>query len=106
MSWQALEKDGSVVHLLQTDREINEDFARTGNPAAIAHPETGAPDEPFVDLHVAFVSAPTIGRSLLGDAEFATLEKRLKPSGDPGRGQGDVLVPRLGICPGWHLRSR
>jgi NosR/NirI family nitrous oxide reductase transcriptional regulator len=85
-SWQALVGDGSVRRLLKTNREINEAFARTGNAEAIARPETGAPDEPFVDLYAALVSIPTIGRSLLGDAEFATLEKRLKP------GQEAILI--------------
>ncbi len=86
VSWQALVADGSVTRLLVTDREINEDFARTGKPEAIARPEAGEPDEAFVDLYVALVSIPTIGRSLLGDAEFATLEKRLKP------GQEAILI--------------
>jgi len=85
-SWQALVADGSVTRLRLTNREINDAFARTGNAEAIARPETGAPDEPFVDLYAAPVSIPTIGKSLLGDAEFATLEKRLKP------GQEAILI--------------
>jgi NosR/NirI family transcriptional regulator, nitrous oxide reductase regulator len=78
-SFQALLGDGSVRRLLLTNREINDIFRRTGNAAAAEHPETGPPDAPYIDLYVALASVPTIGRSLLGDAEYATLEKRLKP---------------------------
>lgn len=85
-NWQALLADGSVSRLLLTNREVNEAFARTGNAEAIARPETGAPDEPFVDLYTALVSIPTVGRSLLGEAEYATLAKRLKP------GQEAILI--------------
>jgi NosR/NirI family nitrous oxide reductase transcriptional regulator len=84
--WQALVADGSVTRLLLTNREVNDAFARTGNAEAIARPETGAPGDVFIDLYAAAVSIPTIGRSLLGDAEFATLQKRLKP------GQEAILV--------------
>lgn len=86
LSWQTLLADGSVIRLLITKHGINDAFARTGNAEAIARPETGALDESFVDLYAALVSIPTIGRSLLGDAEFATLEKRLKP------GQEAILI--------------
>ena len=89
-TWQALLSDGSVVHLLETDREINEAFARTGNREAIAHPERGEPDEPFVDLYMAVASIPAVGRSLLGEAEYATLAKRLKP------GQEAILIAGKG----------
>jgi len=68
--WQALLADGSVSRLLVTNHEINDAFAHTGNAEAIARPQAGAPDEPFVDLYAALVSIPTIGRSLLGDAEY------------------------------------
>ena len=48
--------------------EVNEAFARSGNQAAAEHPEPGDPTETFIDLYAALVSAPAIGRSLLGDA--------------------------------------
>lgn len=83
---QALLSDGSVRRLTLTNSEINDTFRRSGNQAAIAHPETGPSDAPFVDLYVALASVPSIGRSLLGDAEYANLEKRLQP------GQQAVLI--------------
>jgi NosR/NirI family transcriptional regulator, nitrous oxide reductase regulator len=78
-SFQTLVGDGSIRRLKLTNSDINGIFQRTGNPAAAEHPETGAPDAPYIDLYVALVSVPTIGRSLLGGAEYANLEKRLKP---------------------------
>jgi len=86
VGWQALLAEGAVSHLRLTNREVNDAFARTGNAEAIAHPETGAADEVFIDLYATLVSIPTIGRSLLGDAGFATLQKRLKP------GQEAILI--------------
>jgi NosR/NirI family nitrous oxide reductase transcriptional regulator len=78
-SWLELLGDGSVRRLLVTNHEIDEAFRRSGNEAAIARPQSGPPDAPFVDLYVALVSVPTIGRSLLGEAEWQNLRKRLKP---------------------------
>src|SRR5690606_17988106 len=44
------------------------------------------PDDTFIDMVAALVSAPAIGRSLLGDAEYTHLRDRLKP------GQQAILV--------------
>jgi NosR/NirI family transcriptional regulator, nitrous oxide reductase regulator len=85
-SWTDLLGDGSVRRLFQSNHDINEAFARTGNAGAIAHPETGPPDAANVDLYLALVSVPSIGRSLLGEAEYQNLARRLKP------GQQAVLV--------------
>lgn len=76
--FQALLGDGSVRCLTVTNREINDIFRRTGNEAAAEHPETGPPDASYIHLYVALASVPTIGRSLLGAAEYQTLKKRLK----------------------------
>src|SRR5204862_5271148 len=58
----------------------------TGNAEAAARPETGPASEPFIDLYAALVSIPTIGKSLVGEAEYAALAKRRKP------GQQAILV--------------
>src|SRR5207248_4297993 len=50
-----------------------------GNAAAAARPEDGTPDDTFIDLYVADVAVPTIGRSLLGDESYDRLTGRLKP---------------------------
>ncbi|MFZ8363621.1 hypothetical protein ACO1LS_15225, partial [Staphylococcus aureus] len=53
-------------------------FEKTGNAAAVAHPEEGDPDDTFIDLYIADVAVPTIGRSLLGDDGYQRLAGRLK----------------------------
>lgn len=77
--WQSLLGDGSVRRLILTLADVNEAFEKSGNAGAAAHPEQGDPGETFVDLYVADVAVPTIGRSLLGDAGYNRLADRLKP---------------------------
>ncbi|MGA1858910.1 4Fe-4S binding protein [Azospirillum sp. 11R-A] len=77
--WTTLIGDGSVRRLTLTVGEVNAAFEKTGRAEAIARAEAGSPDETFIDLYAALVSIPSIGRSLLGDAEYETLTKRLKP---------------------------
>jgi NosR/NirI family nitrous oxide reductase transcriptional regulator len=85
-SWQALLGDGSVRRLAITNKDLDDLFQRTGNAAAIARPQTGDPNASFVNIYVALASVPTIGRSLLGDAEYDRLRRDLKP------GQQAILV--------------
>ena len=77
--WATLIGDGSVRRLTLTVGEVNAAFERTGKAEAIARAEPGNPDDTFIDLYAALVTVPTIGRSLLGDAEYEALTKRLKP---------------------------
>ena len=77
--WQSLVGDGSVRRLILTVGDVNKAFEKSGNAAAIAHPEEGDPDDTFIDLYVADVAVPTIGRSLLGDDGYNRLAGRLKP---------------------------
>ncbi len=88
--WATLIGDGSVRRLTLSVGEVNAAFEKTGKTEAIARAEAGNPDETFIDLYAALVSIPTIGRSLLGDAEYETLAKRLKP------GQQAILVAGQG----------
>ncbi|MBN9547705.1 MAG: FMN-binding protein, partial [Alphaproteobacteria bacterium] len=85
-TWQALLGDGSVRRLEITNKELDDLFQRTGNAAAIARPQAGDPNASFVDVYVALASVPTIGRSLLGDAEYDRLRQDMKP------GQQAILV--------------
>jgi len=71
--WQTLTGDGSLRRLSLDIGQINDAFAGHGDERAQKHPEKGAPDDTFIDLYVALVSVPTIGRSLLGDAEYENL---------------------------------
>ncbi|WP_406858537.1 4Fe-4S binding protein [Alsobacter sp. KACC 23698] len=89
--WQTLMGDGSVRRLHLSLGEVNEAFSKSGNAAAAANPEPGAPDDTFIDLYVALVSVPTIGRSLLGDAGYERLKAQLKP------GQQAIVVAGEGV---------
>lgn len=77
--WQSLVGDGSVRRLTLTVADVNQAFEKTGNAAAAGRPEEGDPDDTFVDLYVADVAVPAIGRSLLGDDGYDRLAARLKP---------------------------
>jgi NosR/NirI family nitrous oxide reductase transcriptional regulator len=77
--WSSLVGDGSVRRLHLTIGDINEAFAKSGNAAAAQNPEPGESSDSFIDLYVALVSAPTIGRSLLGEDGYQRLRDGLKP---------------------------
>ncbi len=76
--WLTLTGDGSVRRLSLDVGQINRAFAGHGDARAGKHPERGAPEDTFIDLYVALVSVPTIGRSLLGEAEYRNLEAWLE----------------------------
>jgi NosR/NirI family nitrous oxide reductase transcriptional regulator len=86
VDWTGLMGDGSVRRLVISVGDVNRAFAASGDPEAAARPEQGDAGETFIDLNAALVSIPTIGRSLLGDDEYANLRKRLQP------GQSAILV--------------
>ncbi|UEM21467.1 NosR/NirI family protein [Skermanella mucosa] len=88
--WPTLVGDGSVRRLALTVGDVNAAFERSGKPEAVARPEPGAPDETFIDLYATLVSIPAIGRSLLGEAEYQSLARKLKP------GQHALLVAGQG----------
>ena len=105
--WIGLLGDGSVRHLSLSVGEVTEAFKRAGNQDAVDHPEAADPAAPFIDLYVAPVSVPAIGKRLLGDAGFAALQQSLKP------GQQAILIAAngaysfkgSGYVRGGHLRS-
>ena len=76
--WLKLTGDGSVRNLSLDVGQVNKAFAQGGDQRAIERPEKGAPTESFIDMHTALVSVPTIGRSLLGAAEYDNLKGWLK----------------------------
>ncbi|WP_432443659.1 4Fe-4S binding protein [Rhizobium grahamii] len=84
--WQTLLGDGSVRSLRLTVGEVSKAFNDAGQPDAASHPETTKPDDRFIDLYVAPVNVPSIGKTLLGDAAYARLQSRLQP------GQSAILV--------------
>jgi len=77
--WIALISDGSVRRLKISLAEVNQAFEDLGNIPAADRPEEGPPEEVFIELYAAPVSVPAIGRSLLGDAEYENLKRKLEP---------------------------
>ncbi len=77
--WESLVGDGSIRRLHLGIGDVNDAFAKSGNAAATQYPEPGDAGDTFIDLYVALVSAPTIGRSLLGDDGYRRLQDGLKP---------------------------
>jgi NosR/NirI family nitrous oxide reductase transcriptional regulator len=77
--WATLIGDGSVRSLRLTVGEVTKAFSDAGQNQAAERPETGNPEDRFIDLYVAPVSVPAIGRSLLGDVVYDRLQKKLKP---------------------------
>nr|WP_315926909.1 4Fe-4S binding protein [Mesorhizobium sp. SP-1A] len=79
LDWNTLVGDGSVRSLRLSVGEVTKAFADAGQKQAADRPETGNPDDRFIDLYVAPVSVPAIGRSLLGDTVYERLQGKLKP---------------------------
>ncbi|MCL6282606.1 NosR/NirI family protein [Ruegeria sp. 2012CJ41-6] len=75
--WATLSGDGSIRRLTLDVGQVNAAFEATGDQRAIKRPEPGKPDDTFIDMHMALVSVPSIGKSLLGEAEYANLTEWL-----------------------------
>ncbi|WP_101068490.1 NosR/NirI family protein [Roseovarius salinarum] len=88
--WSALAGDGSVRGLTLDVGQINRAFEQSGDPRAAERPADGPADDTFVDMRAGLVSVPTIGRSLLGEAEYANLQGWL------GEGEHAILVAGRG----------
>jgi NosR/NirI family transcriptional regulator, nitrous oxide reductase regulator len=89
--WLTLLGDGSVRRLRLKVSEVNEAYEKAGHPAAKVPADEAKPGDTFIELYAALVSIPSVGRSLLGDAEYQNMLKRLKP------GQQAVLVAGNGL---------
>jgi transcriptional regulator of nitric oxide reductase len=80
LPWNALIERRLVGHLLLTNGTVNEAFARTHLANAEAAPQSD-PQGRFIDLYFALASVPQIGRSLIGEAGYRELMRRLGPAG-------------------------
>ncbi|MCF3973551.1 NosR/NirI family protein [Paracoccus salsus] len=76
--WSTLAGDGSLRGLTLDVGQVNRAFEASGDERAIARPEKGPDDATFIDMRVAIVSVPTIGRSLLGAKEYSNLQAWLE----------------------------
>ncbi len=88
--WLTLLGDGSVRRLSLDVGMVNRAFDDQAGGKASGRPERGPADDAFIDLHTALITIPTIGKSLLGDAEYANLQQRLK------EGEHAILVAGRG----------
>jgi len=75
VSFAEMLKNGMIGRLRLTNAEVEKLFAGTDGAGvddeALAHP-----DDVFVDLYIAYLNAPTIGRAILGDAQYKVVMAR------------------------------
>jgi NosR/NirI family nitrous oxide reductase transcriptional regulator len=64
LDWTALVEEGSIQHLVVTPEDVGRD-------------NTG---QPYIDLYFGYLNAPVIGRSILGEHNYASLMAELKPN--------------------------
>ncbi|PCJ76118.1 MAG: 4Fe-4S binding protein [Rhodobacteraceae bacterium] len=76
--WNTMAGDGTVRRLTLDIGQINEAFAETGDERVLKHEEPGEPDDTYIDMQTALVSVPSIGLSLLGEAEYGNLVEWLE----------------------------
>ncbi|WP_339426403.1 transcriptional regulator NosR [Pseudomonas proteolytica] len=77
-NWAQLTGNGAVRRLHLTRGQVDAAFKGTeAEGVEVAGP--GQADETFIDLYVAELNAPTIGRNLLGEAQYRVLMQGLKP---------------------------
>ena len=73
LDWNLMAGDGTLRRMTLDIGQINQAFAETGDVRVLRHEEKGAPDDTYIDMHVALASAPSIGLSLLGENEYSNL---------------------------------
>lgn len=76
--WSTISGDGTVRRMTLDIGQINEAFAATGDERVLKHVEPGEPDHTYIDMQTALVSAPSIGLSLMGEAEYGNLVEWLE----------------------------
>lgn len=78
LDWGELLREGFVQRWTISRNEVERAIGHTLDD----YPDLEADGEnrPFSDLYFAYLNAPTIGRNLLGDAEFQRLMEELKPN--------------------------
>ncbi|WP_296762655.1 NosR/NirI family protein [Sediminimonas sp.] len=71
--WQTLAGDGTLRRLSLDVGQVNAAFEAVDDPRAAERPIEKPPETRFIEMQVALVSAPPVGRALLGEAENANL---------------------------------
>lgn len=76
-SWTTLTGDGSIRRMLLNRGQVDDAFIGTeAEGVEAARPEQR--DDTFIDLYVAELNPPTIGRNLLGEKQYQNLMDELK----------------------------
>ncbi len=90
--WTDLIAEQAVTRLKLRVSDVNKAFQKSSDGALGKgkQKQKGDGKATFIDLYTAQVSVPSIGRSLLGDAEYRNLENQLKP------GQQAILLAARG----------
>ncbi|MBY6058629.1 NosR/NirI family protein [Leisingera daeponensis] len=78
-SWMVMEGDGTVRRLSLDVSQINAAFETMDDPRAARRAMKEPPETNFIDMQMALVSVPPIGRAVLGDADFGNLQEWLEP---------------------------
>ncbi len=76
--WMTLEGDGTLRRLSLDVGQINAAFAAMEDARAAKRALTEAPETTFIEMQVALVSHPAIGRAILGEAAAENLEDWLE----------------------------
>lgn len=77
-SWQQLCDAGLVQHLRVSNRMVEQLFKGSAG-AGLDQIAINQPDDVFIDLYLAYVSVPSIGRNVLNESSWRKLQGRLEP---------------------------
>jgi transcriptional regulator of nitric oxide reductase len=69
---------GLIQHFVLKNADVEKKFA-DGNGSGLDSEALAHPQDPFIDLYLAYVSVPSIGRNLLSEASWSKLQSRLEP---------------------------
>ncbi len=72
--WMTLEGDGTLRRLSLDVGQVNAAFEQVDDPRAAERPIDAPPETQFIEMQLALVSVPPVGRALLGTAEYANLD--------------------------------
>lgn len=76
--WKSLTENGAVQRMLLKRGQVDASFINTEAEGRDLAPP-GEENSAFIDLHSAYLNAPTVGRNLLGDSQYEWLMSELKP---------------------------
>ncbi|WP_430472579.1 4Fe-4S binding protein [Thalassospira lucentensis] len=88
--WFTLVGDGTLRRMSLDVGQVNDTFAAMDDPRALKRPIEDPAEETFIDMYVALVSIPAIGKATLGERGYNNLKAWLKD------GEEAILVTARG----------